>query len=74
VLPFVIRGVNLLGIDSATSPSHHRIAAWSRLARELPGAALERMTTVVSLKEVSGLAGDILSGRVRGRTVIDVNA
>lgn len=74
VIPFVIRGVNLLGIDSATSPSEQRIAAWSRLARELPGEALARMTTVVSLGEVSSLAGDILSGRVRGRTVVDVNA
>ena len=74
VIPFVIRGVNLLGIDSATSPSEQRIAAWGRLARELPGVALERMTTVVTLEEVSDLAGDILSGRVRGRTVVDVNA
>ena len=74
VIPFVIRGVNLLGIDSATSPSEQRIAAWGRLARELPGEALERMTTVVTLEEVSDLAGDILSGRVRGRTVVDVNA
>ncbi len=74
VIPFVIRGVKLLGIDSATCPSEQRIVAWNRLARELPGEALERMTTVVSLGEVSNLAGDILSGRVRGRTVVDVNA
>ncbi|MDP6603776.1 MAG: MDR family oxidoreductase [Rhodospirillales bacterium] len=74
VIPFVIRGVKLLGIDSATSPSEQRMAAWNRLAREMPGKALERMTTVVALEEVPDLAGDILSGRVRGRTVVDVNA
>lgn len=74
VYPLILRGVNLLGIDSVNCPVPRRDAAWARLARDLPAAALEGVTRVRGLSEVPVLAQEILAGRVRGRTVIDVNA
>ncbi len=74
LIPFLIRGVNLLGIDSNTCPIERRRIAWRRLARELPAEALEGITSVVPLAEVAGVGGKILHGQVRGRTVVDVNA
>jgi len=73
VLPFLLRGVNLLGIDSVLCPFEKRVAAWARLAGGLDMALLETMTTEVTLADLAGLAGDILEGRVRGRVVVDVN-
>ncbi len=74
VLPFILRGVNLLGIDSVLCPPERRRAAWERLARDLPAGALERITQVAPLADVPRLAGEILQGRVRGRVVVDVRA
>jgi len=74
VIPFLLRGVNLLGIDSAFCPSERRVAAWRRLANELPLDRLEWMTQSVPLAEVPGRGADILAGRVRGRTVVEVRA
>ena len=74
VLPFILRGVKLLGIDSVYCPKPRRLEAWRRLARDLPGEALDAATSVAPLADVPGLAAEIVAGRVRGRTVIDVNA
>jgi acrylyl-CoA reductase (NADPH) len=74
VLPFLLRGVNLLGIDSVMCPRAERIEAWDRLARDLPLAKLEAMTQTVPLAEVPALAPRILKGEVRGRIVIDLAA
>ncbi|MDP6571945.1 MAG: MDR family oxidoreductase [Rhodospirillales bacterium] len=74
VMPFLLRGLNLLGIDSNTCPMEPRVTAWRRLARELPTAKLEKMTAEVPLAAVPELAGKILQGQVKGRTVVDVNA
>lgn len=74
LIPFLIRGINLLGIESATCRTQRRQTAWERLARELPMEALDRMTQTAALKDIPKLASEILLGRVRGRTVIDVNA
>lgn len=74
VLPFILRGVNLLGIDSVQCPAARRRAAWERLARDLPPAALERMMQVIPLAEVPAASQQILRGQVRGRVVVDVNA
>ena len=71
VIPFLLRGVNLLGIDSSFSPKQERQIAWRRLATELPPDKLAAMTTVAGLGDVPSLAGKILEGAVRGRTVID---
>jgi acrylyl-CoA reductase (NADPH) len=74
VIPFLLRGVNLLGIDSVMCPREERIEAWHRLARDLPFDKLEATTQTVPLAEVPGLAPRILKGEVRGRVVIDVAA
>jgi acrylyl-CoA reductase (NADPH) len=73
VVPFLLRGVNLLGIDSVMCPREERIEAWNRLASDLPLANLERMTETVSLADVPALAPRILNGEVRGRIVIDLS-
>jgi len=74
VMPFILRAVNLLGINSVLCPLPRRLAAWDRLARELSPALLAKTTTVVGLEEVSRLAEEMLAGRVRGRVVVDVQA
>ena len=73
VIPFLLRGINLLGIDSATCPLERRLAAWSRLATDLPFEKLDTMVKVVGLGEVPAMADQILKGQVRGRVVVDVN-
>ncbi|MDX1710289.1 MAG: MDR family oxidoreductase [Rhodovibrionaceae bacterium] len=72
VLPFLLRGVNLLGIDSVMCPRERREEAWRRLARELPQEKLEAMTSHAPLSDLPNLADDILAGKVQGRLVIDV--
>ncbi len=74
VLPFLLRGVNLLGVDSVACPGPRRRAAWARLVKDLPMAKLDAMTNEAKLADLLTLGGDILKGRVRGRLVIDVNA
>jgi acrylyl-CoA reductase (NADPH) len=73
VIPFLLRGVNLLGIDSVYQPRATRRAAWQRLARDLDLAMLEGMTAQASLQDLPRLASDILQGRVQGRVVVDPN-
>lgn len=73
VLPFLLRGVNLLGIDSVVCPTARRRTAWERIAATLPLDRLDAMTQEAPLSNVPRLADDILKGEVRGRTVIDVN-
>ena len=74
VIPFLLRGVNLLGIDSVMCPPPARREAWARLARDLPLDKLDAMTEVVPLAALPDLASRILKGDVRGRVVVDVNA
>ena len=73
VLPFLLRGINLCGIDSATCPTDRRLQAWSRLATDLPMDKLDSLTNRASFAELPELAGKILKGGIRGRTVVDVN-
>lgn len=73
VIPFLLRGINLLGIDSATCPIERRIVAWQRIARDLPADKLETMTREVRLGDLPTEAERILKGQVRGRTLVDVN-
>jgi len=70
VIPFLLRGVNLLGIDSVMQPYAARERIWARIAAEVPGETLDRLTTTHRLEEVPALARTILAGGVRGRTVI----
>ncbi|MDP4795768.1 MAG: oxidoreductase [Rhodospirillales bacterium] len=73
VLPFLLRGINLCGIDSATCPTSRRMIAWDRLSKQLPLDKLESVTNRAGFAELPELAGKILKGQVRGRMVIDVN-
>ena len=74
VMPFILRGVKLYGIESVMCPRPKREEAWQRLARDLPADKLDAMTQVRPLGDVMAITGEILKGQVRGRTVIDVNA
>lgn len=74
VLPFLLRGVNILGIDSVMQPADNRARIWQRIADDLPLDRLDALTRTVPLGEVPALAKSILKGQVRGRTVVDVNA
>lgn len=74
VAPFILRGVSLLGIDSVMAPMAPREAAWKRLARDLDASALEAISTMVGLGDAAGAGADIVSGKIRGRVVVDVNA
>lgn len=74
VIPFLLRGVNLLGIDSVMQPYDNRVRAWKRIASDLPMDKLEAMIRPAVLGDLPGLGRDILKGQVQGRVVIDVNA
>ncbi len=72
VLPFLLRGVNLLGIDSVLCPLAERKTAWERLVRDLPMDKLDGMINEAKLADLLTLGNDILKGKVRGRVVVDV--
>ncbi len=74
VLPFLLRGVNLLGIDSVMCPQARRRAAWARLVEDLPMEKLDAITETAALGDLLTLGQKILKGQIRGRLVIDVNA
>ena len=70
VLPFILRGVKLLGIDSVMQPYESRLRAWRRIVTDLPMDKLEAMVEEIGLDGVMDAAGKILKGQVRGRTVV----
>ena len=72
VIPFILRGVNLLGIDSVMQPYENRLRAWGRVANDLPVEKLEAMIVEAGLGDLPKLGADILKGQVRGRVVVDV--
>lgn len=74
VIPFLLRGVNLLGIDSVMQPYENRLQAWQRIAQDLPLDKLEAMIQPATLNDLPQLGKDILQGQVKGRVVVDVNA
>ncbi|EDQ04689.1 Acrylyl-CoA reductase AcuI [Sulfitobacter indolifex] len=74
VIPFLLRGVNVLGIDSVLQPYDNRLRAWERVAKDLPMEKLEAMVQPASLSDLPKLGADILKGQVKGRVVVDVNA
>ena len=74
VIPFLLRGVNLLGIDSVMQPYANRVRAWERIAKDLPMDKLEAMVQPAVLSDLPQLGRDILKGQVKGRVVVDVNA
>jgi acrylyl-CoA reductase (NADPH) len=70
VMPFILRSVALLGVDSVMAPMARREEAWTRLARDLDPALLETMTQEVDLDGAIGAAERLMQGRVRGRIVV----
>lgn len=74
VMPFILRGVSLLGIDSVMAPKAKRLKAWDRLASDLDPAALETIGQTIGLKGAIEAARKFMSGEVTGRYIVDVNA
>lgn len=72
VFPFILRGVNLLGIDSPKVDKAGRVEIWSRLTRDLPLEKLDAMTQVRPLDQVFAAGEEILAGKIRGRVVIQI--
>jgi acrylyl-CoA reductase (NADPH) len=72
VIPFLLRGVNLLGIDSVMQPYENRKRAWARVATDLPMDKLEDMIVPATLEDVPQLGADILEGQVKGRVVVSM--
>ncbi len=70
VMPFILRGVSLHGVDSVMCPLARRQLAWERLARDLPRDALSGLTREVGLQDLPDLGEQILAGQVRGRVVV----
>jgi acrylyl-CoA reductase (NADPH) len=74
IIPFLLRGVSLLGIDSVMQPYAARVRAWGRLVRDLDLGKLDAMAHPATLADLPALGAAILKGEVRGRVVVDVNA
>lgn len=72
VIPFLLRGVNLLGIDSVMCPMPERERAWARLATDLPLGLLDSMIEVISLADLPEYGRKILAGQIRGRVVVEI--
>lgn len=73
VIPFLLRGINLLGIDSVMQPYENRLRAWQRISKDLPMDKLEAMISPAVLADMPQLGAQILKGQVQGRVVVDVN-
>jgi len=72
VMPFILRGVALYGINSVLVPNSERVKAWALMAQHLDVKTLDAMTVEIGLSEAIAYAPRLLEGRVRGRTVVDV--
>jgi acrylyl-CoA reductase (NADPH) len=73
VFPFILRGVNLLGIDSVQCPIERRREVWARLASDLRPSLDALATDEVELTQVPGALERILAGGARGRTLVRVS-
>ena len=73
VLPFILRGISLVGIDSVMAPMNKRERAWSRLSTDLDMKKLNEMVVETTLEEVPTFAEAILAGQVRGRVVVNIS-
>ena len=74
VMPFILRGVSLRGVDSVSCPTPRRKAAWQRLVTDISDEALATINTVIPLAEVPRYAKELLEGKITGHVVVDVNA
>jgi acrylyl-CoA reductase (NADPH) len=73
VAPFILRGINLVGIDSVMANKQVREIAWNRLARDLKPDVINQIAKVIDLQEAISAGHEILTGAIRGRIVVDVN-
>ncbi len=73
VMPFILRGVALLGVDSVMAPKPIRLKAWERLARDLDATVFDAIATEIGLADAIKVGEDILQGKIKGRVVVDVN-
>lgn len=72
VMPFILRGVSLLGIDSVNCPMDRRTEVWRRLGGDMKPSHLQALTRTIGFSELPGVFDDFLKGRVKGRTVVDL--
>lgn len=72
VMPFILRGVSLLGVDSVMQPKERRITAWERIGKDLDMEKLEAITTTIGFDDIIPTAHDIIDGKVRGRVAVDM--
>lgn len=72
-IPFMLRGINMLGIDSAMQPFEKRVQVWDRLNKDFPKSFFDTITKVISLSDLPRVGKEILSGNIKGRLVVDVN-
>lgn len=72
MIPLLLRGVSLLGIDSSMKSNQEREEAWGRLVRDLQGDVLDSITTTIGLGDLAGAGGRILKGDISGRLVVDL--
>jgi len=72
VLPFILRGVNLLGIDSVMTPIDRRRAVWARIATDLKPKGLGEIGHDIALDDLDGALSAILQGEATGRSVVDL--
>jgi acrylyl-CoA reductase (NADPH) len=72
VAPFILRNVSLLGVDSVMAPRGLRLEAWNRIARELDHDKLAAMTSTIPLDRVLEAGREIVSGRIKGRVVVEI--
>lgn len=73
VMPFILRGITLVGIDSVMRPMEDRLEAWQRLADILEPDMFDDIANEIGLEEVISVADDLISGKIRGRVVVDIN-
>ncbi len=72
-IPFMLRGINMLGIDSAMQPYENRVKIWERLNKDFPKSFFQSITEVISLSDLPRVGKEILDGKIKGRLVVDVN-
>ncbi|MGB7203961.1 MAG: MDR family oxidoreductase [Anderseniella sp.] len=72
VMPFILRGVKLIGVDSVMCPKPRREKAWARLASDLDMSKLDALTTHIKLEDVIATGSELIAGKVRGRVVVDI--
>ncbi len=73
VMPFILRGVKLIGVDSVMASSATRDTAWARLATDLDFEALENLVTEIAFENVPATCADLMEGRTKGRIVVKVS-